>query len=173
MTVQPEWNDQFDRWSTAPLDGGVKRQLVHKAREDNVLLGRLAQLGPDHFGAQLRLVPDHSFFFEHPCDHVPGMALVEWGRQTGIAVAHQFYDVPLTGKAFVVSELDVRFTRFAELDAPVFGVSWITEISRKRGNLRAMTFTGHYMQHQRSIGSIRGVWTILDTAVMQRLRNAG
>ncbi|MEZ4320328.1 MAG: AfsA-related hotdog domain-containing protein [Myxococcota bacterium] len=160
----------FEDWAERPAPGPIDRRLVHKNDDANVLLGRLERVGAHRFAAQLHLVADHPFFFEHACDHVPGLALVEWGRQTGIAVAHRFYDVPLDGFAFVIRELSVTFTSFAELDGPVFGESEVTEVVERRGVLHQMRFGGHFLQHGTSIGTIEGQWTVLPDAVMRRLR---
>ena len=119
---------------------------------------------------QLAFDVDHPFFFEHPCDHVPGLALIEAGRQSGLVVAHRFYDVPTEGVSFFVRELVARFDGFAALDAPVFGYGVVTDVRRKRGRVASMRYTGHYLQQGASIGTLTGEWTIVDTAVMARLR---
>lgn len=62
---------------------------------------------------QLRVDTDHSVLFDHPVDHAPGMLLLEAVRQAAHAVS---------GPAPVsVIAMDVRFHRYAELDAP----SWV------------------------------------------------
>ncbi|WP_185832351.1 ScbA/BarX family gamma-butyrolactone biosynthesis protein [Streptomyces sp. WAC 04229] len=62
----------------------------------------------------LRLDTEHPVLFDHESDHVPGMALVEAFRQAGrVATAGS------RPQAGGVRLLDVAFTAFGELDAPV------------------------------------------------------
>ncbi|MYS46028.1 lactone biosynthesis protein, mmfl [Streptomyces sp. SID5998] len=60
----------------------------------------------------LRLDQEHSVLFDHESDHVPGMALVEAFRQASQAAAAD-------GAAGAVTLLDVQFTAFGALEAPV------------------------------------------------------
>nr|WP_275407933.1 ScbA/BarX family gamma-butyrolactone biosynthesis protein [Streptomyces sp. SID14515] len=62
----------------------------------------------------LRLDTEHPVLFDHESDHVPGMALVEAFRQASRMIAPS----PRAG-AGEVSLLDVSFTAFGELSAPV------------------------------------------------------
>ncbi|GAA5213340.1 ScbA/BarX family gamma-butyrolactone biosynthesis protein [Streptomyces thinghirensis] len=62
----------------------------------------------------LRLDREHPVLFDHDCDHVPGMALVEAFRQAaGVAAADN------RPGASGVTLLTVVFSAFGELDAPV------------------------------------------------------
>ncbi|MFF0749081.1 ScbA/BarX family gamma-butyrolactone biosynthesis protein [Streptomyces sp. NPDC004267] len=62
---------------------------------------------------QLRVDTDHPTLFDHPVDHAPGMLLLEAVRQAAHAVSER---TPVS-----VIAMDVRFHRYAELDAP----SWV------------------------------------------------
>lgn len=57
---------------------------------------------------QLRTDTRHPILFDHPCDHVPGMSVLEAFRQ----VAHACSDMPDA----CIDELDVTFVQFTELD---------------------------------------------------------
>ncbi|MER7518914.1 ScbA/BarX family gamma-butyrolactone biosynthesis protein [Streptomyces sp. NPDC126499] len=61
---------------------------------------------------ELRVDCNHPIFFDHLCDHVPGMVLLEAARQAARAVT----GMPDT----LVLDLDSSFERYAELDAPCF-----------------------------------------------------
>ncbi|MFF5976412.1 ScbA/BarX family gamma-butyrolactone biosynthesis protein [Streptomyces sp. NPDC012769] len=61
---------------------------------------------------ELRVDCSHPIFFDHLCDHVPGMVLLEAARQA----AHAVTGMPDT----LVLDLESSFTRYAELDAPCF-----------------------------------------------------
>jgi hypothetical protein len=176
MTEPSRWLSRFDRW-TAELESApaprIREELVHKRCPENVLVARVERVSddaPDSFAVQLLFPTDHPFFFEHPLDHVPGLALIEAGRQTGLVVAHRFYGVPLQGCVFFVNDLAASFTALALLDAPVFGNSIVTDVRMKRGRLVGMTYTGHYLQHGRSIGTLTGTWTVIDEPVLARMR---
>ncbi|WP_328707384.1 ScbA/BarX family gamma-butyrolactone biosynthesis protein [Streptomyces mexicanus] len=66
----------------------------------------------------LRLDPRHPVLFDHPSDHIPGMALVEAFRQMSTVLAQ---DAPAAGASARrhPSALSVAFTSFGELDLPV------------------------------------------------------
>ncbi len=169
MTPSPEtWLPLFDDWAQHPTHDTVDRELVHKHQTHNVLVARAEQVGPDHFGCELRFPSDHPFFFEHPVDHVPGLALIEAGRQMGLLVTHQWYGVPTSGFTYLMKELTTTFDSFASLDEPVFGHSCVADVRERKGVVHSMQFTGHYHQRGRSIGHITGVWTILPNAVIDR-----
>ncbi|MEU9385118.1 AfsA-related hotdog domain-containing protein, partial [Streptomyces sp. NPDC048279] len=59
----------------------------------------------------LRLDVEHPVLFDHPSDHVPGMALMAAFRQVALVTA--------TDAARYVRSLAARFTSFGELDQPV------------------------------------------------------
>ncbi|MET9912830.1 ScbA/BarX family gamma-butyrolactone biosynthesis protein [Streptomyces sp. NPDC006476] len=59
----------------------------------------------------LRLDLDHPVLFDHPSDHIPGMALVAAFRQAAL--------VTTADPARYVRSLITRFTSFGELDLPV------------------------------------------------------
>jgi 2-oxo-3-(phosphooxy)propyl 3-oxoalkanoate synthase len=173
VIASPLWLDCFDLWAREAPGARIARELVHKHRDDNVLLARLEAAGPDTFAVQLHFDPGHPFFFEHPVGHVPGLALIEAGRQAGLAVAHRFYGVPVGHRAFFINDLNAAFTGFAALDAPVFGIGVVSDVRRRGGELRQMTYSGHYLQGGRSFGTLRGTWTVVAPAVLARLEQAG
>lgn len=75
---------------------------------------------------QLRTDINHPILFDHPVDHAPGMLLLEAVRQAAYGCAF-----PRRG---VLTDLEIRFFRYAELDAPC----WIEATPAPGG----MTATG-------------------------------
>lgn len=69
---------------------------------------------------ELRTDENHPILFDHPSDHVPGMSVLEAFRQGALAASN-------LGEAWV-SELDVTFERFAEIDERAFVVVATAEI---------------------------------------------
>lgn len=164
-----QWAEEFGDGPPPVLD----RKLVHKHRVENVFVSRFEALDdehPDDFIAQLFIDPTHGFFFEHPLDHVPGLMLVEAGRQLGTAVAHVAYDVPIGDTVFILNGMEVDFTSFAELDEPVFVNSEVSEKKFKRGALTEMFYHGNFIQNEKPIGFMSGRWNIYSKKVMQRMR---
>ncbi len=167
------WDPRFDHWATQ-TQPPLSRDLVHKSRDENVLVSRVEPLNDtpdDHrYAVRLHFDPDHAFFFEHPVDHVPGLALIEAGRQVGLAVAHLFFDVPTVGVSFFLNALEVDFTSFAAIDRPVFGLAEMRNVTYRRDRIHTMDFTGHMLQQGRLVSTLRGTWTLVPTAVMHRVR---
>jgi 2-oxo-3-(phosphooxy)propyl 3-oxoalkanoate synthase len=68
--------------------------------------------------------PAHPYFFDHPCDHTPGMLLLEGCAQLAVATA--------TGTAGAravqphISAYDVKFEQFVETDRPTALVARLT-----------------------------------------------
>lgn len=161
-------------WSAEPLASipRLDRALVHKRHDENVFVSRLQRVSEgeeDVFAAQLILDPGHSFFFEHPLDHVPGLMLVEAARQAATAASHLYYGVP-AGSVFVLRDLAVDFTVFAELDQPTFVLSHVCERQIKAGQLAGMFCKGAFIQNDQQIGVMSGRWTIMDRRVADRMR---
>ena len=158
-------------WLDEPVATIVDRTLVHKDREENVLLHRVASLpGASHqYAAQIRADPHHRFFFEHPVDHIPGLLLVEAARQFGIAVAHIYYSVP-SSYGFILRRFDIQFEGFASLDEPTFMIGVTTDRAERRGVLTQMTFDGGFVQRGRRLGRMTGVWRMAPAAVLAKLR---
>jgi hypothetical protein len=88
-----------------PLTAPTAPQTVGRTSPMDVVLSPVGQ--PDTW--QLRVDTRHPVLFEHPVDHVPGMALLEAARQA--ASAHLGRPCQLLG---ITSE----FHTYAELDAP-------------------------------------------------------
>ena len=162
------WSEEFNQ--TSPL---LDKELVHKYLTENVFVARVDSLGveqPDSFISQLAFDATHSFFFEHPLDHVPGLMLIEAGRQVIVAISHLFLGVPY-GKTFVVNKLSTEFKTFAELDQPVFSISTVRNKRYLHGDLYEFQSEGNFIQNGQSIGFMNGTATIFDKSEYQQLRN--
>ncbi|QRN94332.1 hypothetical protein JRI60_35090 [Archangium violaceum] len=163
-----EWMETFDPSARLQLP----QHLVHKRDPRNVFIARLERVSearPDELAAQLLFDPTHPYHFEHPQDHVPGMMLMEAGRQLGLAVTHLFYGVPLDA-LFVLNDVNARFRRFAELSEPVFVYSAVREKVYRRGRLMSMRQAGIFIQRGELLGSMDGSWSVYDRRLMERLR---
>ncbi|MCI0385826.1 ScbA/BarX family gamma-butyrolactone biosynthesis protein [Streptomyces sp. CNQ085] len=63
----------------------VVPELVGRADEADVVLGETGVAGV----WTLRAEPDHPVLFDHPVDHIPGMVVMEAGRQAALAALGQ------------------------------------------------------------------------------------
>ena len=169
--------EQLKVWSEAGAAAAteIDRTVVHKLDIRNVLVSRVAPLSaecPDEHLAQLAIDTQHPYHFEHAQDHVPGMMLVEAGRQLAMAIAHIYYQVPLQ-VVFVLNEVSIAFSQFAELSAPIYVHSKVMDKSYRREQLVAMSSGGEFIQNGEVVGTMSGRWTMFDRALIERLRRRG
>jgi A-factor biosynthesis hotdog protein len=153
----------------------IDKTVVHKLDVRNVFVSRVAQVSPespDEHVAQLSIDVQHPYHFEHAQDHVPGMMLVEAGRQLAMAIAHIYYRVSLDA-VFVLNEVSIAFNHFAELGAPVFVHSRVRDKVFRRDQLVAMSMGGDFIQNGEVLGSMSGRWTMFERALIERLRRRG
>ncbi|MFF8426960.1 ScbA/BarX family gamma-butyrolactone biosynthesis protein [Streptomyces sp. NPDC016566] len=88
----------------APVDPAE----VGHSNPGHVVLAAPAEPGEPRW--ELRVDTGHAGFFDHPVDHVPGMALIEAARQAARAATGQ--------PSALLLGLETEFTRYAELDVP-------------------------------------------------------
>ncbi|MFI1888403.1 ScbA/BarX family gamma-butyrolactone biosynthesis protein [Streptomyces jumonjinensis] len=95
--------------TTLPVPPGIPPAVVGRADPRDVVL---AAAGPHrrHHQWQFRVDTSHPILFDHPVDHVPGMALIESARQAAHAATGLPDALPVV--------LDSTFERYADLDAP-------------------------------------------------------
>lgn len=98
-----------------PVAALVPPHLVGRADANNVLLFD-AVADTAAMTARIRPAVDHPSMFDHAQDHLPGMVLMEAGRQASVLALNDLRAV--APSRCVLTALDVRFTEFAELDAP-------------------------------------------------------
>lgn len=87
--------------------------LAGRANPDNVVLLDAVVIG-DSAQALLRIPAHHASLFDHPQDHLPGMVIAEGARQLALFAALDIRG--LAPSKTLITELDVRFTRFGELE---------------------------------------------------------
>jgi 2-oxo-3-(phosphooxy)propyl 3-oxoalkanoate synthase len=88
------------------------RARLARTSGDNVVISPpQAGIAGTSWTASLIVDPGHPYFFDHACDHVPGMLLLEGCSQLALAAD------ATTGRACVAS-YDMRFGQFVECDRP-------------------------------------------------------
>nr|AGH68922.1 AfsA-like gamma-butyrolactone synthase [Streptomyces sp. CNH189] len=88
-----------------PLEAALPAQSVGRLLPMDVVLSPTE--APDRW--QLRTDVRHPVLFDHPVDHVPGMALIEAARQATTVVL---------GRVSPPLSVETDFVRYVELDAP-------------------------------------------------------
>jgi hypothetical protein len=166
--------EQLKTWCEAGGGTGeqIDKAVVHKTEARNVFVSRVAALAgdrADEYFAELAIDREHPYHFEHRQDHVPGMMLIEAGRQLAMAIAHLYYQVPL-GSVFVLNEVSIAFSRFAELGTPVHVHYRVRDKVFRREQLVALSSDGDFIQSGEVLGTMRGRWTMMDRALIERLR---
>jgi hypothetical protein len=170
MDTPGEWSSPLVtatrlRWTQDVLDPDdrvVEMTHVHKQRRSNVLLQRARWLTPEpdrdvchgSFLFQLLVDPGHEFFFEHPRGHVPGLLLVEAGRQAGMAVCHLYCNVD-SEVEFVLDDLGVSFMSMGSLTSPIFILLRFADKEFRKDRLAVFTQHIWFVQGNRSLGTMQ------------------
>jgi len=127
----------------------ITQAHVHKSQDSNRLLSWVKAQEDNSaertYLAQVRVLPDHPYFFEHDRRHIPGLYIIEAGRQLGLALPHLFFDVGYD-YGFVLDGCDMKFTGFANLkdDLTIYARTF-NEVHRK-GKLQSLSFEGRFYQ---------------------------
>ncbi|NBE49932.1 A-factor biosynthesis protein [Streptomyces sp. YC537] len=93
-------------WGDWSLPAPVAPEFVGRAAPTDVVLSPGDR--PNHW--QLRNDPANTLLFDHPVDHVPGLALLEAAEQAAHAV--------LSPTPFETTEIQTAFERYVEFDRP-------------------------------------------------------
>lgn len=168
--IYEAWSKNFNLHEVIKLD----KKLVHKANDQNVCVSRIERLSEgekDNFLIQVAVDITHPYFFEHYYDHVPGMLLLESGRQAAVAIAHLFYDIDYN-TVFILDEMYARFEKYAETSKPLFILSTIKEKKYRKGVLFQMEHDGDFIQDNNKIGYMGGSWKMCDKKFIERMRRA-
>ncbi|MEU1272547.1 AfsA-related hotdog domain-containing protein [Streptomyces sp. NPDC005799] len=93
----------------------VAPHLVGRSDPANVVLAD-ATVGSDNASATVRVPLDNRSMFDHGQDHVPGMVLMEAGRQLCLLGVSDLWGASVSRST--VAGFEFSFTRYAELDSP-------------------------------------------------------
>jgi hypothetical protein len=119
----------------------------------------------DHFRGTLYIQRNYSFFFEHARVHVPGLYLIEAGRQMSVAVAHMFYGVPF-GVEFIMTELNVEFRNMANVHDPLIAYNIMGRHVYRKGQLASMYSSGVIRQGELDIVRMSGTMVLTDKRLL-------
>jgi len=104
--------------------------------------------------------PSQAFFFEHENGHVPGMMLLEAGKQAAVYAANSAFPV-VSGMYGDLEAGQMRFGRFADLGRTVWMKCRFAALEETRTGYRAAVEIS-FEQGEREIGRIGGVVSFID-----------
>ncbi|MBN2417542.1 hypothetical protein JXO52_17025 [bacterium] len=165
-----EWTRDFDLKNQIKID----KKYIHKVNDQNNFVSRIEQIASgdeDVFLSQVYIDTSHPYYFEHDYDHIPGMMMIEAGRQIGTAVAHLFYHVSFD-TVFILNEMTIRFFKYVEVVKPLFIKSMVRNKLMKRDKLIQMEHDGHFIQDGREVGYMSGTWQMYDKRIIDRFRKS-
>jgi hypothetical protein len=153
----------------------VDKRFVHKHFERNVLVSSIARSselpesdGYHHFKATFDVANDHDFFFEHPRNHVPGLYIIEAGRQFVVAITHMYYDVPF-GVEFVMNQLSVKFQNFATTSNLLMAQCSMTQHQFRKGRLCSVWAEGSFFQGEQEVARMEGSLVLMNEGLLKRI----
>jgi len=164
------WSENFDLDNQDTID----KKYVHKTSNTNNFISRIEPLeseDEDCFISQIRVNNKHPYFFEHDYDHIPGLMMIEAGRQVGTATAHLFYNVSLD-TVFILNEMNIRFFKYVEVNKPLFIKSTVRNKLMKRGKLIQMEHDGQFIQGGHEVGYMSGTWQMYNKKIIDRFRKS-
>jgi 3-hydroxymyristoyl/3-hydroxydecanoyl-(acyl carrier protein) dehydratase len=106
------------------------------AARNNVISAVQAGDNPADFLTFLTIDQTHPYFFDHSCDHVPGMLLLEGCAQLARSVAGP--TLATAAQQATVSAYDVDFYQFVECDAPVTLAAHVETADSRRAGTAAV-----------------------------------
>lgn len=148
----------------------IDKEYVHKTNADNVLISDLIRDG-DEFHSFLCVNSNHPFFFDHSREHIPGIMLIEAGRQKAMAVAHKYHEVSFD-KLFFINDFQMKFFSFAKTSRPVILKSKVFKRDSKSKNYFQFTLECSFHQDTRLIATVLGAFTVLSAKLLARLERS-
>ncbi|WP_327303472.1 ScbA/BarX family gamma-butyrolactone biosynthesis protein [Streptomyces sp. NBC_01298] len=159
------------RGAAADMAGAEPRMLdaaeVGRQGQENVLLSVDRTAAPGRY--LMRVDRDHPGYFEHSCDHVPGMALVEAFRQAGCHLVGTGRESARDGSGhraapWSLAFSEVRFDAFGELREPT--------VIKSVGGVAALPSTGRHGLRRVQLAAVQGDRTIARSTALYRPRVA-
>ncbi|MCJ7772493.1 MAG: hypothetical protein MUP22_05100, partial [Desulfobacterales bacterium] len=159
----------YDSTITSFMQEGqaVDPVLVQVKRRENALITHPEYDGKNgNVKAQMIVDANHEYFFEHPCAHVPGMMMLEAGKQLAIGGLKTKYDF-LKDTYGDLKEGRIAFSNFATLHSEVF-VEVITQEPNVQSDYVHIPISVVYSQNNQQLGGIEGIASFMDTKEVKK-----
>lgn len=155
-----------------PPEKGGSRE-THKCKPKNILVSQVRVRNDSLFEASLLLDEQNEFLDDHIAgQHLPGMVLIEAGRQMAFLVTEQFF-LPaneLEAPAFVLHDLNTTFHAFT---FPIDVLIQYDIIEKNLENPNKLFFSVRitFLQMDHLVAEIRSTFTVADRARMASIEN--
>lgn len=124
----------------------------------------------DIFFSNMHVDLKHSFFFEHPNEHVPAMMMLEASRQLLIACCHKFGNIPFEGVSMILEGMQIDFINYLELNYPIKMVAKINRIKKRKGMWINIDMTVTFYQRNRESSVVSFIGRSITNNVFKILR---
>jgi hypothetical protein len=154
------------------LDEQIKKELVHKHYLNNVVITHPIVLNEKNnlFRTKIVIPFDNKFFFDHQYNHVPGMLIIEAGRQVGTAISHIYFNAPMDF-FFILHNMESQFTNYISINTPVYIDVLITSLNTKNNIPKQISAQGIVHQNQSEVAKLFSSWTMVSPKVKKRFIN--
>lgn len=125
---------------------------------------------PDVFFANMVINSSHSFFFEHPNEHVPGLMVIEAARQMVVSISHQYGKIGLNGSHLVLNDLDAKFLGYIELYNPVLLRAEVLQKREHHGEWTSLSMEITLHQNGSKLGVIVCNGSKIGAGVFEKIR---
>jgi hypothetical protein len=147
------------RPAAEPACAPLRPDAVQVKHPRNVLVGAPEAADLDANRIPMLVDPRHPFFFEHENAHVPGMMLLEAGKQAAVFAAKHAFPI-LNGTYADLHSGEIRFGRFADLHRQIFMNCHFSPVQESARGFRLPTEIV-FEQGGVEIGHIRGALSFL------------
>jgi 2-oxo-3-(phosphooxy)propyl 3-oxoalkanoate synthase len=165
---------EFEKLIAESESSLLEKEYVHKQNLENVFIRDIRVLftseSQDKVITLFHIPRSHPFFFEHSKDHVPGLMLVDAGKQAGTAMCHKIYNVSFD-HVFILDQVTIRFMRLASLTAPLFAYNHITDKKFRNKQLCSLQAEGYFFQEGEKVAYMKSCWKIIDPVIFNRIKN--
>lgn len=147
-------------------DGGWRAlgaQDVGVTRDGDRLLDAVHEGPGGGVACRVRVLPRHPFFFEHEVDHLPGLYLLEVGRQAALVATRRRVGLPAR-PATAACAFRVRFDGFAEKEGPV-----VADADARPAGAGEVELDLAAQQAGRELLRGRARWSFVEEAALQDL----
>ena len=125
----------------------------------------------DVFFANMYIDLNHTFFFEHPNEHVPALMIIEAARQFLISCCHVYFKVPLKGVNFILSGMQSKFYSYLELNFPIKLMAKVNKIKYRKGYLNHLNLDVNFYQNNKLSSSFNFTGSVIEKDVFKKLRD--
>jgi len=159
----------------------IEKKYVHKNNQEYVLISDIQKV-PIHYTHEIpsRFYEayycfahpklDCPFCFDHQLDHVPFVMVVEFFRQTCIAISHKFYNIPVEGYTNIMDDLTLHLPKFVELDLPAV-IICINEVMKDNNSTHKRNVFYYIYQNNKLCAYMTTNILVMKDVLYSRLRH--